>query len=147
IKCAPFEALYERKCRSSIMWAEVGESQLTGLEIVQEITEKIIQIKERLKTTRDHKKSYADKRRKPLEFNVGDRVLLKIVKRVGPVAYGLKLPQELNIIHDTFHVLKLKKCLIDASLQVPLVEIEISDKLHFVEEPVEIVDREVKKLK
>nr|GFA77982.1 reverse transcriptase domain-containing protein [Tanacetum cinerariifolium] len=78
VKCAPFEALYGRKCRSLVMWAEVGESQLTGPEIVQETTEKIIQIKERLKTARDRQKSYADKRRKPLEFNVGDRVLLKV---------------------------------------------------------------------
>ncbi|GKD68199.1 putative reverse transcriptase domain-containing protein [Tanacetum coccineum] len=147
IKCAPFEALYKRKCRSPVMWAEVGESQLTGLEIVQETTKKIIQIKERLKTIRDRQKSYVDKRRKPLKFNVGDRVLLKvspwkgvvhfgrkgklapryvgpfkIVERVNLVAYYLKLPQELNNIHDTFHVLKLNKCLTDASLQVPFGE-------------------------
>nr|GEY54648.1 putative reverse transcriptase domain-containing protein [Tanacetum cinerariifolium] len=77
IKCAPFEALYRQKCRSPVIWAEVGESQLIGPELVQKTTEKIIQIKERLKTDRSHEKSYADKRRKPLEFKVGDRVLLK----------------------------------------------------------------------
>ncbi|GJT42455.1 hypothetical protein Tco_0951170 [Tanacetum coccineum] len=71
----------------------------------------------------------------------------KIVERVGPVTYRLRLPQELGGIHDTFHVSNLKKCLVDASLQVPLEEIEIHDKLHFVEEPVKIIDREVKKLK
>ncbi|GJZ06343.1 putative reverse transcriptase domain-containing protein [Tanacetum coccineum] len=137
IKYAPFEALYGRKCRSPVMWTEVGESQLIGPEIVQETTKKIIQIKERLKTARDRLKSYLDKRRKPLEFNVGDRVLLKVSPLKGV----------LSDIHDTFHVSNLNKCLADPSLQVPLEEIEISDKLHFVEEPVEIVDREVKKLK
>ena len=78
IRCAPFEALYGRKCRSPVLWAEVGEGQLIGPEIVLETTEKISQIKERLKTARDRQKSYADKRRKPLEFNVGDHVMLKV---------------------------------------------------------------------
>ncbi|GKA43797.1 putative reverse transcriptase domain-containing protein [Tanacetum coccineum] len=78
VKCAPFKALYGRKCRSTVIWTEVGESQLIGPKIVQEKTEKIIQIKERLKTARSHQKSYADKRRKPLEFKVRDRVLLKV---------------------------------------------------------------------
>ncbi|GJV54850.1 hypothetical protein Tco_1455855 [Tanacetum coccineum] len=77
IKCAPFEALYGRKCRSPVIWTEVGESQLIGPEIVQETTEKIFQIKERLKTARSRQKSYADKRRKPLEFEGGDQVILK----------------------------------------------------------------------
>ncbi|GKC41265.1 putative reverse transcriptase domain-containing protein [Tanacetum coccineum] len=172
IKCAPFEALYGRKCRSPVIWTEVGESQLIGPEIVQETTEKIVQIKERLKTARSRQKSYADKRRKPLEFQVGDRVLLKvspwkgvvrfgkkgklapryvgpfeIVECVGPVAYRLKLPQELSCVHDTFHVSNLKKCLAEPDVQVPLDEIEIDENLRFVEEPIEIVERDVKKLK
>ncbi|GJW43763.1 hypothetical protein Tco_0072562 [Tanacetum coccineum] len=150
----------------------VGESQLIGPEIVQETTEKIVQIKERLKTARSRQKSYADKRRKPLEFQVGDRVLLKvspwkgvvrfgkkgklapryvgpfeIVECVGPVAYRLKLPQELSCVHDTFHVSNLKKCLAEPDVQVPLDEIEIDENLRFVEEPIEIVERDVKKLK
>nr|GEU75088.1 putative reverse transcriptase domain-containing protein [Tanacetum cinerariifolium] len=172
IKCAPFEALYGRKCRSPVIWTEVGESQLIGPEIVQETIEKIIRIKERLKTARSRQKSYADKRRKPLKFKVGDRVLLKvsrwkgvirfgkkgkmapryvgpfkIVECVGPVAYRLKLPQELSCVHDTFHVSNLKKCLAEPDVQVPLDEIEIDENLHFVEEPIEIVERDVKKLK
>ncbi|GJX33330.1 putative reverse transcriptase domain-containing protein [Tanacetum coccineum] len=172
IKCAPFEALYGRKCRSPVIWTEVGESQLIGPEIVQETTEKIFQIKERLKTARSRQKSYADKRRKPLEFEVGDRVLLKvspwkgvvrfgkkgklapryvgpfeIIERVGPVAYRLKLPQELSCVHDTFHVSNLKKCLAEPDVQVPLDEIEVDENLRFVEEPLEIVERDVKKLK
>nr|GEZ50140.1 putative reverse transcriptase domain-containing protein [Tanacetum cinerariifolium] len=90
IKCAPFEALYGRKCRSQVIWAEVGESQLIGPIIVQETTEKIMQIKKRLKTARDCQKSYADKRRKPLEFNVGNRVLLKLSPWKGVVRFGKK---------------------------------------------------------
>ncbi|GJY67293.1 putative reverse transcriptase domain-containing protein [Tanacetum coccineum] len=78
VRCAPFEALYERKCRSPILWVQVGEGQLIGPEIVQETTDKISQIKDRLKVARDRQKSYADNRRKTLEFNVGDHVLLKV---------------------------------------------------------------------
>ncbi|GKC66276.1 hypothetical protein Tco_1098874, partial [Tanacetum coccineum] len=142
-QCAPFEALYGRKCRTPIAWAVVGESQLIRPEIVQETTDKIVQIKERLKTTRDRQKSYTDNRRKPLEFSVGD----KVVERAGPVAYRLRLPQELVGIHDMFHLSNLKKCLADVNLHVPLKEIKIEDKLRFVEEPIEIMDHEVKKLK
>ncbi|GKD60431.1 hypothetical protein Tco_1297940, partial [Tanacetum coccineum] len=172
VRCAPFETLYGRKCRSPIMWAEVGEGQLIGPELVQETTEKISQIKDRLKAARDRQKSYADKRRKPLEFSVADYVLLKvspwkvvehfrkkgtlthrfvgpfeIIEKVGPVAYRLDLPKELNGVHDTFHVSNLKKCLADPTLQVPLDEIRVDVKLNFVEEPMEILEREFKKLK
>ncbi|GJV55631.1 hypothetical protein Tco_1456636 [Tanacetum coccineum] len=172
VRCVPFEALYGRKCRSPIMWAEVGEGQLIGPELVQETTEKISQIKDRLKAARDRQKSYADKRRKPLEFSVGDYVLLKvspwkgvvrfgkkgklaprfvgpfkIIEKVGPVAYRLDLPEELNGVHDMFHVSNLKKCLADPTLQVPLDEIRVDAKLNFMEEPVEILEREFKKLK
>ncbi|GJU15336.1 putative reverse transcriptase domain-containing protein [Tanacetum coccineum] len=173
VRCDLFEALYGRKCRSPIMWAEVGEGQLIGPELVQETTEKISQIKDRLKAARDRQKSYADKRRKPLEFSVGDYVLLKvspwkgvvrfgkkgklaprfvgpfeIIKKVGPVAYRLDLPEELNGVHDTFHVSNLKKCLADPTL-ANAFWIEFNDcfKLNFVEEPVEILEREFKKLK
>nr|GEX35418.1 putative reverse transcriptase domain-containing protein [Tanacetum cinerariifolium] len=90
VRCAPFEALYGRKCRSPIIWAEVGESQLIGPELVQETTEKISQIKDRLKTARDHQKSYADKRRKPLKFSVGDYVLLKMSPWKGVVRFWKK---------------------------------------------------------
>ncbi|GKB64223.1 putative reverse transcriptase domain-containing protein [Tanacetum coccineum] len=127
---------------SPIMWAEVGEGQLLGLELVQETTEKISQIKDRLKAARDRQKSYADKRRKPLEFSVGDYVLLKC--RLGK---DVDLPEELNGVHDTFHVSNLKKCLADPTLQVPLDEIRFDAKLNFVEEPVEILERYFKKLK
>ncbi|GKC51015.1 putative reverse transcriptase domain-containing protein [Tanacetum coccineum] len=172
IRCAPFEALYGRKCRSPVLWAEIGESSLTGLELVQETTDKVVLVKEKPKAARDRQKSYVDYRRKPLEFEVGDRVLLKvtpwkgvvhfgkkgklapryvgpfeILKRIGLVSYRLRLPEELNSVHDTFHVSNLKKCLADASLHVPLDEIKVDKTLHFVEEPVEIMDRESRKLK
>ena len=132
----------------------------------------VFRIKERLKAARDRQKSYADNRRKPLEFSVGDFVMLKvspwkgvvrfgkkgklasryvgpfeITERVGLVAYHLRLPKELSGVHDTFHVSNLKKCLADASLHVLLDEIKVNRTLHFVEEPVEIMDREVKSMK
>ncbi|GKA70910.1 hypothetical protein Tco_0777049, partial [Tanacetum coccineum] len=114
VRCAPFEALYSRKCHLPIMWAEVGEGQLIGPELVQETTEKISQIKDRLKVVRDHQKSYADKRRKPLEFSVGE---LRLASRC-----------------------RIRKV-------VTLDEIQVDAKLNFVEEPMEISEREFKKLK
>nr|GEZ98286.1 putative reverse transcriptase domain-containing protein [Tanacetum cinerariifolium] len=156
IKAAPFEALYGRKCRLPICWAEVGDAQLTSPEIVCETI----------------KKSYANKRRKPLEFQVGDKVMLKvsprkgvirfgkrgklnpryigpfkILAKVGTVAYRLELPEQLSHVHSTFHVSNLKKCLSDEPLAILLDEIHVDDKLNFIEEPVEIMDREVKRLK
>ncbi|GJT23448.1 putative reverse transcriptase domain-containing protein [Tanacetum coccineum] len=118
--------------------AEVGETRFIGPELVQETTDKVVLIKERLKAARDRQKSYADRRQKPLEFEEGDHVLLKVSPWKG---------MEFSNVHDTFHVSNLKKCLADASLQVPLEEIKIDTTLRFVEEPVEIMDREIKKLK
>ncbi|GJV09558.1 putative reverse transcriptase domain-containing protein [Tanacetum coccineum] len=132
IKIAPFEALYGRKCRSLVCWSEVGDSQLTGPELVRETIEKIIQIKNQLLTARSRQKSYADVRRKLMEFQVGDMVMLK-----------LELLDKLCRIHNTFHVSNLKKCLADENLVIPLKEIQLDDKLHFIEEPVEIMDREI----
>ncbi|GJR62701.1 putative reverse transcriptase domain-containing protein [Tanacetum coccineum] len=163
IKAAPFEALYGRKCRSPICWAEVGDAQLTGPEIVRETTEKIIQIKNRLQASHDRQRSYADKRRKPLEFQVGDKVMLKvspwkgvirfgkrgklnpryigpfkILAKVGTVAYRLELPEKLSRVHSTFHVLNLKKCLSDEPLAIPLDEITSNDSSNFIEEPIKL---------
>ncbi|GJV21211.1 hypothetical protein Tco_1370231 [Tanacetum coccineum] len=150
----------------------MGEILTTGPEIIHETTEKIVQIRQRLQAVRDQKGSYANIRRKPLEFQVGDRVMLKvsprkgvirfekrgklnpryigpfkILKRVGPVEYKLELPEELNNVHNTFHVSNLKKCLSDESLVIPMKELWLDDKLNFVEEPVEIMDREFKQLR
>ncbi|GJX41023.1 putative reverse transcriptase domain-containing protein [Tanacetum coccineum] len=120
IKAAPFEALY-----------------------VQETTEKIIQIKQRIQAVRYRQKSYTDLKRKPMEFQNGDRVMLK----VGAIAYKLELPQELSRVYNMFHVSNLKKCYDDEPLSVSLDVLHIDDKFHFVEEPVKIIDREVKRLK
>nr|GEY81613.1 reverse transcriptase domain-containing protein [Tanacetum cinerariifolium] len=151
---------------------EVREGLLIGPKIVQETIKKIPQIKDRLKAARDRQKNCVDKKRKPLEFSVGDHVLLKvspwkgvvrfgkkgklaprfvgpfeITKRIGPVAYRLRLPQELNGVHDMFHVSNLKKCLAYPTLHIPLEEIQVNAMLNFVEEPVEILEREIMKLK
>nr|GFB71159.1 putative reverse transcriptase domain-containing protein [Tanacetum cinerariifolium] len=172
IKAAPFEALYGRKCRSPVCWTEVGEARILSPELIQETTEKIVQIKQRIQAARDRQKSYADLKRKPMEFQVGDKVMLKVSpwkwvvrfgkrgklnpRYVGPfkllemvrdVAYKLDLPEELSRVHNTFHVSNIKKCHADGPLAVPLDGLHFDDKLHFVEEPVEIVNREVKRLK
>ncbi|GKD43396.1 hypothetical protein Tco_1268041 [Tanacetum coccineum] len=133
------------------------------------MTEKIVQIKQRMQAVRDRQKSYADLKRKPMEFQVGDKVMLKVspwkgvihfgkwgklnpryvgpfkvLEKVGEVAYKLGLPEELSRVHNTFHVSNLKKCHADEPLAVPLDGLHLDNKLHFVEELVEIVGREVK---
>ncbi|GJZ59703.1 putative reverse transcriptase domain-containing protein [Tanacetum coccineum] len=129
IKAAPYEALYGRKYRTPVCWAEVREAQLTGPELIQETTEKIVPIKQRIQAAQDRQKSYADLKRKPMKFEVGDRVMLKVLAKVGKVAYRLELPQELRRVHHTFHVSNLKKCYADAPLVMPLEGIHIDDKL------------------
>ncbi|GJT13415.1 putative reverse transcriptase domain-containing protein [Tanacetum coccineum] len=156
IKAALFEALYGRKCRSPVCWNEVGEAQILGPELIQETTEKIIQIKQRMQAARDRQKSYADLKRKPMKFQIGDKVMLKVspwkgvvrfgkrgklnpryvgpfkvIERVGEVAYKLELPEELSRVHNTFHVSNLKKCHADEPLAVPLDGLHLDDKLHF----------------
>nr|GEZ15690.1 retrotransposon protein, putative, Ty3-gypsy subclass [Tanacetum cinerariifolium] len=148
---------------------EVGDAQLTGPEIIHETTKKIVQIKSRIQATRDRQKSYVDLKRKPMDFQVGDRVMLKVsplkgvvcfgkwgklnpryigpfkvLFEVGDISYRLELPQQLSRVHNTFHVSNLKKCLSDESLVIPLEKLRVDDKLHFVEEPVEVMDHEIK---
>ncbi|RVW89330.1 Transposon Ty3-I Gag-Pol polyprotein [Vitis vinifera] len=165
IGIAPYEALYGRPCRSPLCWIEMGESRLLGPEIVQETTEKIQLIKEKLKTAQDRQKSYADKRRRPLEFEEGDWVFVKVSprrgifrfgkkgklaprfvgpfqidKRVGPVAYKLILPQQLSLVHDVFHVSMLRKCTPYPTWIVDLQDVQISENTSYVEEPLRILE-------
>ncbi|GKE52079.1 hypothetical protein Tco_1487235, partial [Tanacetum coccineum] len=102
---------------------------------------------QRMQAARDRQKSYADLKRKPMEFEVGDKVMLKVIKRVTDVAYKLDLPEELSRVHNTFHVSNLKKCHADEPLAILLDGLHFDDKLQFVEEPIEITDCEVKRLK
>ncbi|GJS75564.1 putative reverse transcriptase domain-containing protein [Tanacetum coccineum] len=158
IKVTPFEALYGQKCVHLFFGRMVGEGQTqTSPDLIQEhdrARRKIIQIKQRIQAARDRQKSYADLRRKPMEFQVGDKVMLKVspwkgvvrfgkrgklnpryvrpfkvLEKIGSVAYKLELPQELSRVHNTFHVSNLKKCYSDEPLAVPLEGLHIDDKL------------------
>ena len=161
IGMAPFEALYGRRCRSPVGWFEVGEVALLGPDLVMEALEKVRMIRERLKTAQSRQKSYADVRRRALEFRVGDWVYLKVspmkgvvhfgkkgklspryvgpykvMRRIGKVAYELELPSEMDLVHPVFHVSMLRKCLGDPNAIVSLEEV-----------PVQILDRQVKRLR
>ncbi|GKF17607.1 hypothetical protein Tco_0062525, partial [Tanacetum coccineum] len=119
-------------------WAEVGDAQLTGSEIVHETTEKIIQIKKRIQAERDRQKSYADRRRKPLEFEVGDKAMLKVSPWKEVIRFGKRGKLNPRYI-GTFKILD-RKCFVDEPLAILLDEIQIDDKLYFIEESVEIMD-------
>ncbi|KAI3515807.1 hypothetical protein L1887_14711 [Cichorium endivia] len=169
---APYEALYGAPCRTPTCWTEVGEKPLAGPEIVAQTEEKIKQIREHLKVAQNRQKQYADRRVKPLEFHVGDMVMLKvspckglirfgmkgklsprfvgpfrISQRIGAVAYRLELPEELQGIHNVFHVSHLRKTLFDESQQIPLAEIEVDEKLRYPEQPEKVIDRRVRQLR
>ncbi|GKD42464.1 putative reverse transcriptase domain-containing protein, partial [Tanacetum coccineum] len=133
-------ATYVSKCLTC-QKVKAGHHKPSGLLVQLDIPQWKIQ------AARDRQKSYTDVRRKPLEFQVGDKDMLKVLAKVGTVAYKLELPQQLSRVHSTFHVSNLKKCLSDEPLAIPLDEIHIDDKLNFAEEPVEVIDREVKRLK
>ncbi|KAJ9545109.1 LOW QUALITY PROTEIN: hypothetical protein OSB04_024816 [Centaurea solstitialis] len=170
IQCTPYEALYGRKCRSPLNWLEVGEGRLFRPDIVQETTDKIKLVQEKLKAARIARKATLIIGES--QFQVGDRVLLKvspwkglirfgkkgklsprfvglfkIKERIGPVAYRLDLASELSSIHDTFHVSNLKKCLSEETVILPLGEIQIDEQLRAAEEPIEILGREIKQLR
>nr|GEU65671.1 reverse transcriptase domain-containing protein [Tanacetum cinerariifolium] len=162
----------QKLARMYLKETKVGEAQLLGPELIQETIEKIIHIKKRMQAAHDRQKSYADLKRKSMEFKIGDRVMLKVspwkgvvhfrkwgklnpkyvgpfkvLDKVGTIAYKLELLQELSRVHNMFHVSNLKKCHADEPLAILLDGLHFDDKLHFVEEPVEFVDREVKQLK
>ncbi|KAL0560529.1 hypothetical protein IC582_000934 [Cucumis melo] len=172
IGMAPFEALYGKCCRSPVCWGEVGEQRLMGPELVQSTNEAIQKIRSRMHTAQSRQKSYADVRRKDLEFEVGDKVFLKvapmrgvlrferrgklsprfvgpfeILERIGPVAYRLALPPSLSTVHDVFHVSMLRKYVPDPSHVVDYEPLEIDENLSYAEQPVEVLAREVKTLR
>ncbi|GJV51945.1 putative reverse transcriptase domain-containing protein [Tanacetum coccineum] len=154
IKMHPYEMLYGRICRTPVCWDEVGCRELASTDVVLATIEKIETIRERLKAAQDRWKSYANNRRRPIEFNVGDLVMLKvsswkgvlrfknkgklsprfigpfkILKRVGEVGYVLELPEEMRGIHNTFHVSYLRKCLAEESSVITLDDVEIDLEL------------------
>jgi len=160
----PYEALYGRSCRTPVCWREVGERKLVGPEIVQITTEKVEMIKANLKSARD-RLSYADNRRRDLEFEVDDRMFLKllpwkgvlrfgrkgklspryigpfeILERVGPTAYRLALPMEMSKIHNVFHVSVLRKYIPDSTHVLEVQPIELKEDLSYEEEPIQVLD-------
>ncbi|KAG8503560.1 hypothetical protein CXB51_001543 [Gossypium anomalum] len=172
IRMAPYEALYGRRCRTPVCWTELGERQLLGPELVVDTADKVKLIRDRLKEVANRQKSYTDLKRKEIEYSVGDMVFLKvspwkkilrfgkkgklsprfigpyrILKRVGPIAYQLELPPELDRINDVFQVSMLRCYCSDPTHVVPVAEIEVQTDLTFEEEPVQILDRDVKVLR
>ncbi|KAL0549730.1 hypothetical protein IC582_014217 [Cucumis melo] len=172
IGMTPFEALYGKCCRSPVCWGEVGEQRLMGPELVQSTNEAIQKIRSRMHTAQSRQKSYADVRRKDHEFEVGDKVFLKvapmrgvlrferrgklsprfvgpfeILERIGPVAYRLALPPSLSTVHDVFHVSMLRKYVPDPSHVADYEPLEIDENLSYTEQPVEVLAREVKTLR
>ncbi|KAG8499496.1 hypothetical protein CXB51_005958 [Gossypium anomalum] len=144
IKMAPFEALYGRKCKTPLCWSELSESKVVGVDLIRETEEKVRIIRDNLKATSDRQKSYADLKRRDIEYAVGPYA---IVERVGPVAYRLALPPELEKIHNVFHVSMLRRYRSDPSHVIPHTEIELQPDMTDSEEPVKILAREVKELR
>ncbi|KAI3792250.1 hypothetical protein L2E82_06124 [Cichorium intybus] len=172
IQMAPFEALYGAPCRTPTCWTETGEKPLAGPEIIAETEEKIQSIRKHMRVAQNRQKQYADRRRKPLEFCVGDMVMLKVspwkgvirfgkrgklsprligpfrvLERIGAVAYKLELPDELQGIHNVFHVSHLRKTLHDQSTRVPLAGVQLDEKLRYPEMPERILDKKINKLR
>jgi hypothetical protein len=172
IQMAPYEALYGRPCRSPICWTEVGETSFLGPELVQETTEKVKVIKQRLLTAQSRQKSYADKRTRPLTFEVGDHVFLKIkprrgitrfgkkgklmpryigpfevLERIGEVAYRLALPPQIDRVHNVFHVSMLKKYMAIPTHIIKWEDVTLDEDTTYEEKPVQILDHGEKRLR
>ena len=169
---APYQALYGRKCRTPLCWTELSEKKVIDPDLIQETEEKVKRIRERLKVVADRQKSYADLKRKGIQYEIGEKVFLKVspwmkvmrfgrkgklspmfigwyevIEKVGPMAYRLALPPKLEKIHNVFHVSMLRKYRSDPSHVVSLEVIELRPDLTYEEEPVEILASEVKELR
>ena len=172
IGMAPYKALYRRKCRTPLCWTELREKKIIGPDLIQEIEEKVKMIRERLKVATNRQKSYADMKRKDVHYEIGENAFLKVspwkkvmrfrrkgklnprfigpyevIEKVGPVAYRLALPPELEKIHNVFHVSMLRRYRSNPSHVVSLETIELRPNLMYEEEPVEIMTQEVKELR
>ena len=172
IGMAPYEALYGRRCRTPMCWTEMNEHKIIGPELVKDTEEKVQIIQQRLKATCDRKRSYANLKRKDIEYEVGDKVFLKvspwkkilhfgrngklsprfigpyeILERIGPVVYRLALPLELAKLHDVFHVSMLRRYRSDPSHILPAQDIQVQEDFTFDEEPKAILDREIRQLR
>jgi hypothetical protein len=164
LKMSPFETLYGRKCVTPLCWDQTGERQFFGSELIQEAEEQVRIIRENLRVAQTRQKSYADNRRRPLEFEEGDYVYLKvsplhgmrrlkvkgklspryigpflIFRRVGEMAYQLELPASLSDVHNVFHVSQLKKCLCIPEEQLPMEELSVQGDLTYTEYPIKIL--------
>ena len=165
LKMAPFEALYGRRCRTPLSWSQTGERKIFGPDLVIEAEEQVKVIQANLKTAQSRQKNYFDKRRKPLQFNVGDHVYLRvsptkgvqrfgikgklspryighyeITEECGPMAYRLQLPSQLAAFHNVFHVSQLKKCVRVPTEVIEQQEISVEPDLSYVEYPLRILD-------
>ncbi|XP_075515758.1 uncharacterized protein LOC142550569 [Primulina tabacum] len=172
IGMAPYEALYDRKCRSPLNWEEVGERKMLGPELVQQIADVIALIRDRMKTAQSRQKNYADNRRRPLEFEVGDHVFIKIaplkgvmifekkgklsprfigpfeiLDRIGERAYRLALPPDLDRVHNVFHVSMIRKYISNPSHVLRHELLDLMPNLTYQELPIQILDRKVKVLR
>ncbi|XP_027351224.1 uncharacterized protein LOC113862334 [Abrus precatorius] len=149
-----FEALYGRRCRTPLCWYETGEASLCSLDMIQRQNEQIKMIKEKMKVAQDRQKSYYDRRRKPLEFQVGDHVFLKVshvtrvvLSRIGPAAYRIALPPNLSNLHPVFHVSQLRQYVPDPSHVTDLNPVQVREDLSYDVYPVRIADHHVKQLR
>jgi hypothetical protein len=166
---APFEALYGRWCRTPLNWSELGERNFFRPDMVKETEERVQQIIHNLKEAQARQKSYADKRRIPLYFLVGDYVYLKvspmkgvsrfrvkgklapwyigpfpILERYGPVAYRLQLPATLYAVHNVFHVSQLKKCLRVLNRTIEVMDVALEPNLTYSDHPIQVLDQKDK---
>ncbi|XP_048502713.1 uncharacterized protein LOC125498530 [Beta vulgaris subsp. vulgaris] len=169
---APYEALYGRKCRSPTCWSDISDSLVLGPDLIQDTIEQVKVIQARMKAAQDRQRSYADLRRKPISFTVGDKVLLKvspmkgvarfgqkgklspkyvgpyeILERIGEVAYRLAMSPELSRVHDVFHVSQLRRYRNDPSHVIPIESVSIEQNMTFEERPVQILDRQNRALR